>query len=227
MISAGVAVVTGILTLATFALAFGWLIAMLVVGALLVHEFGHLLAFRLIGQPWGRLLFLPFLGAIAVPRLAFSTQAQSVFSALMGPALSVLIPLAAAIYVWADWGHPDVPVLLGIVAASLNLFNLLPVEPLDGGVILRSVLVRIMGQRARFGMIATGIAIAVAGWQAELALLIIFGGLAVVANLRPRTIDGGLAPMSSLEVTISAFGFMSVLASYAVLLRYLVDNVPR
>ena len=227
LISAGVAVVTGILTLATFTFAFGWLIAVLLVGALLVHEFGHLLAFRLIGQPWGRLLFLPFLGAIAVPRLAFSTQAQSVFSALMGPALSVLIPLAAAIYVWADWGHPDVPVLLGIVAAALNLFNMLPVEPLDGGVILRSVLARVMGQRARFGMIATGIAIAAVGWQAKLVLLIIFGGLAIVANLRPRTIDAGLAPMSSLEVTISAFGFMSVLAAHAVLLRYLVDNVPR
>ncbi len=227
LISAGVAVVTGILTLITFAYAFGLLGAVLVVGALLVHEFGHLLAFRLIGQPWGRLVFLPFLGAIAMPRLAFSTQAQSVFSAMMGPALSVIIPLYAAMHVWFGWKYPALPVLFGIWSVFLNLFNLLPVEPLDGGVILRSVLARIMGSWARFGMIAMGLVIMAAGWQMNQVLLIIFGALAVTVNLRPRTIDGGLVPMSSLEVTISAFSYMSVLAAYAVLLRYLVDNVPR
>ena len=226
IISTSVAVLTGVVTLATFALAFGWLIAPLLVGALLIHEFGHLLAYRLIGQPWGRLVFLPFLGAIAVPRLGFSTQAQSVFAAIMGPALSVALPLAAAIYLWFDGSHPDIPVLVGIVAAALNLFNLLPVEPLDGGVVLRSVLARLLGQHARFGMIAIGVLIILVGWYAELALLIIFGGIAILANLRPRTIDGGLAPLSFLQVSISAFGFMSVVAAYAVLLRYLVANVP-
>ena len=226
LISVGVAVATGIVSLATFGFAFGWLIAPLLVAALLVHEFGHLLAYRLIGQPWGRLVFLPFLGAIAVPRLAFATQAQSVFAALMGPALSVVVPLSAALYVWAGGPGPELPLLIGIVASALNLFNLLPVEPLDGGVVLRSVLARILGSWARFGMIAIGIAIAIAGWQLQQVLLVIFGGLAVVANLRRRNIDAGLTPMPSLQVTISAFAFMAVVAAYAVLLRYLVANVP-
>jgi Zn-dependent protease len=226
LISAGVAVLTGLLTLATFGFGFGWVVALLLVGALLVHEFGHLLAYRLIGQPWGRLVFLPFLGAVAVPRLGFSTQAQSVFAALMGPALSVGLPLAAALYVWWGGPHGDIPMLIGIVAAALNLFNLLPVEPLDGGIVLRSVLARLMGHYARFGMIAVGALIAMAGWRAEMVLLVIFGGLAVAVNLRPRTIDPGLAPLTSLQVTIAAFGFMSVVAAYAGLLRYLVANIP-
>jgi hypothetical protein len=63
LISVAVAVITGFVSLATFVFAFGWLIAPLLVAALLVHEFGHLLAYRLIGQPWGRLIFLPFLWA--------------------------------------------------------------------------------------------------------------------------------------------------------------------
>ena len=71
LISAGVAVATGLVTLWTFAFAFGWVVAFMLVAALLVHEFGHLLAYRLIGQPWGRMVFLPFLGAIAVPRMGF------------------------------------------------------------------------------------------------------------------------------------------------------------
>jgi Zn-dependent protease len=220
LISAGVAIVTGIVSLYTFVLAFGWLIAPLLVAALLIHEFGHLFAYRLIGQPWGRLVFLPFLGAIAVPRMGFTTQGQIVFAAIMGPAISVAVPLAAALWVWAGGPYPDIAVMMGIVACGLNLFNLLPVEPLDGGIVLRSVLAKIMGNWARFGLIAMGALIIVAGFAIEQVLLVIFGALALIMNLRRRTIDHGLEPMSRLAVSISAFGFMSVIGAYAVLLRH-------
>jgi Zn-dependent protease len=220
LISALVALVTGVVSLYTFVFAFGWLIAALLVVCLLIHEFGHLLAYRLIGQPWGRLVFLPFLGAIAVPRLGFTTQGQIVFAAIMGPAFSVIVPLVAAAWVWAGGAWPDIAVMMAIVACGLNLFNLLPVEPLDGGIVLRSVLVRIMGGWARFGLIAAGIAIVAAGFAIEQVLLVIFGALAFIMNFRRRTIDHGLEPMSRLAVSISAFAFMSVVAAYAVLLRH-------
>ena len=220
VISTGVAVITGIVSLWTFAAAFGWIIAPLLVAALLIHEYGHLLAYRLIGQPWGRLIFLPFLGAIAVPRMGFSTQGQIVFAAMMGPAFSVIVPLTAAFWVWTGAPYPDLAVMMGIVACGLNLFNLLPVEPLDGGIVLRSVLARMMGSHARFGLIAMGAIIVVAGFGMEQVLLVIFGGLALLLNLRKRTIDPGLDPMSRLAVSISAFAFMSVIAAYAVLLRH-------
>ena len=45
---------------------------------------------------------------------------------------------------------------------GLNLFNLLPVEPLDGGVALRSVLAKLMGAHARFGLLAIGVLIVAA-----------------------------------------------------------------
>ncbi len=220
LISAGVAVVTGVVSLATFVMAFGWIIAPLLVVALLIHEFGHLLAYRLIGQPWGRLVFLPFLGAIAVPRLGFTTQGQIVFAAMMGPAFSVAVPLLAAFWVWAGGPFPATAVMFGIVACGLNLFNLLPVEPLDGGVVLRSVLAKIMGAYARFGLIGFGLLIIAGGFMIEQVLLVIFGLLALLMNVRPRTIDPGLDPMPRLQVSISAFSFMSVLAAYAVLLRH-------
>jgi Zn-dependent protease len=220
LITAGVALVTGVVSLATFVLAFGWIIAPLLVVALLIHEFGHLLAYRLIGQPWGRLVFLPFLGAIAVPRLAFTTQGQIVFSAMMGPAFSVAVPLLAAGWVSAGLPYPEIAVMMGIVACGLNLFNLLPVEPLDGGIVLRSVLAKIFGSFARFGLIAMGGLIIAGGFALQQVLLVIFGALALLMNLRPRTIDQGLEPMSRLQVSISAFGFMSVVAAYAVLLRH-------
>ena len=227
LISAAVAAATGIVTLGTFAFAFGWVISFMLLAALLIHEFGHLLAYRLIGQPWGRMVFLPFLGAIALPRLGFTTQGQSVFAAIMGPGFSIIVPILAAAYVYflPQRPSPDLALMIGLVAAALNLFNLLPVEPLDGGVILRSVLARLLGPGARFGLVAVGLAIVIAGWYAEQVLLIIFGGLAVLANIRTRTIDPGLEPLSRLQVVISAFGFMSVLAAYAVLMRFFLARL--
>ena len=218
---------TGLITLWTFAFAFDWFIAMMLVAALLVHEFGHLLAYRLIGQPWGRMVFLPFLGAIAVPRMGFVTQGQSVFAAIMGPAFSIAVPLLAAAFtaVLAPGPARDVAVIAGLVGSGLNLFNLLPVEPLDGGMILRSIAARLLGVKARFGLVVVAIAIMAAGWYTEQVLLLIVGGLALLMNLRVRNIDPGLTPLSRLQVTISAFGFISVATAYVALLRYFMANV--
>ncbi len=222
MISAGVAVVTGFLSLVAFALMLGWVISGLLVAALLVHEFGHLLAYRLIGQPWGRMIFLPFLGALAMPRLPYETQAQAVFAALMGPGFSVLLALAITLPLLFGVALPDWLIKSGIVVIGLNLFNLLPVEPLDGGVALRSVLAKLMGSYARFGLLAIGLLIVGAGLYYEQIILLIFGGISILANIKPRLIDHGLKPLSFLQVTISALGFVAIVSAYiAMLLHFL------
>jgi Zn-dependent protease len=219
MISAAVAIMTGLVTLATFAIMMGFVVAALLVVALLVHEYGHLLAYRLMGQPWGRLVFLPFLGALAVPRLPYQSQGQAVFAALMGPAFSAILAVACAIPLFFDLtAHPAI-LMLGLVTSVLNLFNMLPVEPLDGGVALRSVLARLMGRKANWGLMAVGAGIALIGLWLNLILLIIFGGIAILANLKNRAIDRGLNPLSTLQLSISAFGYMAILAAHATLLR--------
>src|SRR5437762_2002371 len=134
VISACVAGVTGLVTLAGFSLWFGWVAALLVLIALALHEFGHLFAFRLAGQPWGRLVFLPFLGAMPLPRLPFRSDGQHAFAALMGPGFSVLGVLPALIASAIGVASADWLVEFAGVVAILNLFNLMPVEPLDGGV---------------------------------------------------------------------------------------------
>jgi Zn-dependent protease len=225
LISLGVALVTGLITLATFAFAFNWILAVLLLGALFIHEFGHLLAYRLIGQPWGRMVFLPFLGGIAVPRIGFTTQGQTVFSALMGPAFSAIFAVIVTLIVWGDPGpSTDVWVAVGIVICGLNLFNMLPVEPLDGGVALRYVLSSSLGWFAQAGHLAVGAAIVAAGIAMEQVLLLVFGALALVVNIRPRTIDPGIEPLSRLQVVISGFAFMAIVAAYAVQIRYLLEK---
>jgi Zn-dependent protease len=218
VISAAVAVLTGAISFVAFALLLGWLIAGLLIVALFIHELGHLLAYRLMGQPWGRMVFLPFLGAIAIPRLPFDSQGQSVFAALMGPGLSVILSLACTFHILTADGINPYIASLGLVATVLNVFNLLPAEPLDGGVALRSVLTKLMGDKARYGLMAIGLAIAAVGLLISQILLVIFGGLAILFNFKDRKIDSGLAPLSSLQVSIAFFGYTSLVTAYMTML---------
>jgi Zn-dependent protease len=220
LISLGVSIVTGFLTLVAFGAMTGWLVAGLLVAALFIHEFGHLLAYRLIGQPWGRLVFLPFLGAIAVPRLAYESQGQAVFSALMGPGLSAPIAFGIVFAITHGWIMSDWLIKLALVMTALNLFNLLPVEPLDGGVALRSVLANLMGRYARFGLMLIGAIIVGGGLYFQQVVLLVFGGISILANVRPRIIDLGLAPLSFLQVAISAFSYMAIVTAYLAVLKF-------
>jgi Zn-dependent protease/carbon monoxide dehydrogenase subunit G len=213
-ISAAVAVLTGLATLATFGFSLGIWPALVLIFALLVHEFGHLLAFRLVGQPWGRLVFLPFLGAIAVPRLPFESQGQSVFSALMGPGFSCLLTMACVIPYFLGWQIAPLAAMIGAMAAGLNLFNLLPAEPLDGGIALRSVLNRLIGNYAPLGLLGLGVAIVAAGYFFSQVVLMLFGGLAILANLKPRKIDPGLVPLTALQVSIAFLGYTAITTAH-------------
>jgi Zn-dependent protease len=229
LISALVAIVTGALSLAAFAMLLGWLPAGILIAVLFVHEFGHLLAYRMMGQPWGRMVFLPFLGAMALPRLRFDSQGQAVFAALMGPGFSVLLALLCTVYaaVFLE-GSNEFIVWLGLISTALNIFNLLPVEPLDGGVALRSVLGKLMGTQARFGLMAVGVVIAIVGLALSQIILVLFGGIAIFLNLKSRIIDGGLASLSRFQVTVSFFCYCSLVATYVTLLVFYVRlfNLP-
>jgi hypothetical protein len=54
-------------------------------------------------------------------------------------------------------------------------------------------------------------------------VLLVFGCISILANIKPRIIDHGLTPLSSLQVAISAFGFMAIVSAYVTLLRYYVS----
>jgi Zn-dependent protease len=225
LITAGVSIVTGAIALAAFALLFNWAAAGLMILALFVHELGHLLAYRLMGQPWGRMIFLPFLGAMAIPRLPFDSQGQSVFAALMGPGFSVLLAVACASHVFFDGSISKILVIMGLITTALNIFNLLPVEPLDGGVALRSVLAKYMGSSARFGLMAIGGILIAIGVAMSQLLLMIFGGVAILFNIKARVIDAGLEPLTRMQVVITFFSYVCMVGAYITLLKHYFEAV--
>lgn len=127
----------------------------------LTHEFGHALACRQVGGQANRIMLWP-LGGVAYVNPPERAGAQ-LWSIAAGPLVNVvLIPvLAGALYAARVTGlpsaSPDAYQLLHSVLyidIGLLLFNILPVYPLDGGQILRSLLWFVLG-RGRSLMVAT------------------------------------------------------------------------
>ena len=127
----------------------------------MLHEFGHALACRQVGGVANRILLWPMGGVAYVnppPR-----PAATLWSIAAGPLVNVaLIPILIVLGAlersmgWAQ-AMPNVHLFLRSVFyinAGLLIFNLLPVYPLDGGQILRSLLWFVIG-RARSLMVTT------------------------------------------------------------------------
>jgi Zn-dependent protease len=114
-----------------YTLFFGWSFAVGFVLLIFVHEMGHVLVLRRQGVPASAPLFIPFLGAFVNMRQMPRNAYQEAVSGLAGPYFGTAASAAVAL-----WGHAvgsNFLLQLGAVGFLLNLFNLLPVLPLDGG----------------------------------------------------------------------------------------------
>jgi len=127
----------------------------------LVHEFGHQLACRSVGGQTHDIILWP-LGGVAYVSPPQRPGAQ-LWSIVAGPLVNVvLFPIFTMVLFLArsaDWGDTMPNAYLFVLAlwyinTVLLAFNLLPIYPLDGGQILRSLLWFVFG-RARSLMIAT------------------------------------------------------------------------
>ena len=122
---------TMLVSVAAYALLWGWKFGVAFVLLILVHELGHVLELRRQGVPASAPLFIPFLGAVVGMKQMPQDAWREAQVALAGPILGTL----GAVGVWVAGAAYDSEFLLAMafVGFLLNLFNLLPVVPLDGG----------------------------------------------------------------------------------------------
>jgi Zn-dependent protease len=128
---------TMLLSIVVYALMWGWWFAAGFVVLLFVHECGHLVAARRCGLKVGLPVFIPFMGAtIALkeaPRNAWIEAQVGIGGPLMGTAGAFVCLLAYELL--RD------PLFLALAYAGfwLNLFNLVPIVPLDGGRVVTAI----------------------------------------------------------------------------------------
>jgi putative peptide zinc metalloprotease protein len=125
-------------TFVLYSAVFSWKFALLIMISIGWHESGHLWAMRRVGLTTKGFYFIPFMGGIAVSDGYYKSLSDKVVVAIMGPIWGMLLALAT----WFVYLVTDIPII-GYAAywqALINIFNLMPVNPLDGGLIARSVL---------------------------------------------------------------------------------------
>ena len=166
---------TMFISIVAYALAFGWPFAVGFVLLLFVHEMGHVIQLRREGVEASAPVFIPFVGALIAAESLGKDAAAEARVGMAGPILgtaATLVPLA----IWLATGS-DLWRALAYVGFFINLINLLPVLPLDGG--------RAMAVLGPYVWIA-GLLIAVAATS--------FPAWAVHAPVRPRVRWGRALP---------------------------------
>ncbi len=122
---------TMLLSVFTYALIFGWPYAVGFVALLFAHEMGHYFAARQRGLNVGLPTFIPFVGAwIEMKQMPHDVETES-YVGFAGP----LVGSLAALVCYFLARHFDNALLLALSYAGffLNLFNLIPISPFDGG----------------------------------------------------------------------------------------------
>lgn len=122
---------TALVSVAAYSLLWGWQFAIGFVVLLFVHEMGHVIALRREGIKASAPMFVPFLGALITARSLGDNALAEARVGLAGPVLGSLGSAAVAIVGLVT--HTGLLEALGYIGFFLNLFNLLPVVPLDGG----------------------------------------------------------------------------------------------
>ena len=122
---------TALVSVAAYSLLFGWTFAAGFVVLLFVHEMGHVLQLRREGIKASAPMFIPFLGAVVMMRQMPDDALAEARVGLAGPVLGTLG--AAVCLAIGEATNSDFFRALAYIGFFLNLFNLLPVVPLDGG----------------------------------------------------------------------------------------------
>lgn len=200
----------------------------------LLHEFGHAFACRQVGGLANRIILWP-LGGIAYVQPP-QRPGATLWSIAAGPLVNVvLMPILLALVAMSSlfgWGRsaPDVHtflVALALINGVLLVFNLLPIYPLDGGQILRSLLWFWIG-RARSLLVTSVIGmVGVAGlffysylarsiWDGAISVFILaycWGGLrqarALAQRARAPRRDGFICPSCKVAPPVGEYWLCS------------------
>lgn len=230
LMQAGLAVLSTLLLWPFFGLnPQGLLLSSLLTVAIVLHEFGHMAAYRAFGHQRVRMIFVPLLGGIAVGGRPYNSHFEVAVCALMGAGMSAfLVPPLIALN---DASGPATGAMLLVfllIVGAFNLLNLLPMHRFDGGQVLRQVF------STRFGLLAASFLVTLAilwvGWRIGLPVRLLMAGLAVftvlsllgAGGVKPRR---ALDPMTAPQRLLAGFGLYAAVALHAFAIIYACDRL--
>ena len=203
------------------------------VAVIFIHEMGHFSFMKLFKYTNVKMMFIPLMGAFVSGKKEEYNQKESLIVILAGPVPGVILGMFL-LYFGIQWKinwMSDISFLF----LFLNVLNLLPLDPLDGGQALK-----LLGNKNQerfqlvFSFISSLIMIGV-GWYLEFWIVVIFG---FIMGLRVRSIQKNLQIHTELKnrgidyvktyksLTNREFSIIKeVVVEYTPALRTYIDNV--
>ncbi len=203
---------TMLISVAAYTFIFGFWFAVGFVVLLLVHEMGHVIQLRREGIQASAPMFVPFLGAVVSAKSLGEDAAAEARVGLAGPVLGTL-GAAACLPLHALTGD-DLFRALAFTGFFLNLFNLVPITPLDGG--------RAMAALSPWMWFAGLFVFAVLAFTAPnpiIVLILVLGGLDTFRRFKDYRAGG---PAARAYYRVAPRARLLVLAVYLVLVALLV-----
>lgn len=214
-----------ILCLVAYSYAFSWKTAILIVGAISFHEQSHVQAMKWLNVPNKGFYLIPFMGGVSVAQGGTQSLADSVIIAIMGPIGGMLL----ALLTWIVYLLTGIPLLAAAAywQALVNLFNLLPVSPLDGGLIFRSLILSISTSLGKLLSFSTPFIFVYLFMYTHFPIFLILVGLAVMDCTNLHNLDRETMPrkLTLREALISVISYALLASILFVIMRY-NENIP-
>ncbi len=208
--------------------AYSWLFsiqfALLIILCLVVHEYGHIRAMKYFGMKTKGIYLIPFVGGAAIGENNLNTRWQNVVISIMGPVFGTALSVIALLL----YGITGMPIFAGVagVNALLNLFNLLPILPLDGGHILKAItfsMHSLAGLTLCIGGILLGVVISYSFGLALLWFLLLIGSIEILLEWRQRQ-NSSLLPLDLYGQVFSAVWYLITIAILVGIIFYLASS---
>ncbi len=135
----GWAGISAIISIVVYSYIFGWQFAVGLVALLFIHEMGHAVVMKLKGIPVGGMIFIPMLGAAVFMRQMPKNARDEAEVGIAGPIAGAL---AASVCLFFALQSPHIRSVwapLAYFGFFMNLFNLIPIVPFDGGRVLAAI----------------------------------------------------------------------------------------
>ena len=213
-------------SVAVYSVMFTVEFALALVAVLMFHEYGHVRAMKKFGIPTKGFYLIPFLGGVAVGDKA-RTQWESLYISMMGPVYG--LAMTAAFYVAFLITGSHFCGLVTSISALLNLVNLFPVYPLDGGHVIKALVFSRRNRVALTLLLTISALCLYASWSYGfyfLAFFIVIGVLDLITSWSVP-ISADITPLKTYGIWFSLAWYLAVALAFILMIVLLVEaNVP-
>ncbi|ESP95353.1 MULTISPECIES: site-2 protease family protein [Pseudoalteromonas] len=211
-------------SVAGYAWLFSWQFALMLVACLVVHEYGHVRAMKYFGLKTKGFYLIPFVGGLAMSEDKMTTRWQDVIISLMGPAFGLFTSVLGVVLYYATGA--EIFAGVAVLSALLNLFNLLPILPLDGGHVLKSIS---FSMRSWVGLLACLAGLGLGLWISFsfglmlLAFFIFIGSIEILLEWRTRH-QTHMLPLDRYGQVVSAVLYALVAVGHIAVMWHFADS---